>query len=107
VLWAAAIAHVFAGDIDYGLAGTLLVGAIPGVWLASRLSLLAPVKPLRLGLAVVLLGAGLGMLQKAGVGIPDAVMIAAPVTTIAVVAGAALREVVRGAPPRAVRGQAA
>jgi uncharacterized protein len=95
VLWAAAIAHVFAGDIDYGLAGTLLIGAIPGVWVASRLSLVAPVGALRLGLAVVLLGAGLGMLQKAGVGIPDAVMVIAPAVTIAVVAGAALREIVR------------
>jgi hypothetical protein len=50
---------------------------------------------LRLGLALVLLGAGLGMLQKAGVGIPDAVMVVAPALTIAVVAGAALRQLVR------------
>ena len=83
---------VFAGDIDYGLAGTLLIGAIPGVWIASRLSLVAPVGALRLGLAVVLLGAGLGMLQKAGVGIPDGVMVVAPALTITVVAGAALRQ---------------
>src|SRR5204863_3844626 len=29
LLWAAAIAHVIAGNVDFGLAGTILIGSIP------------------------------------------------------------------------------
>src|ERR687890_829519 len=31
LLWAAGIAHVIAGNVDYGLMGNILVGSIPGV----------------------------------------------------------------------------
>ncbi|MGD1056878.1 MAG: sulfite exporter TauE/SafE family protein [Solirubrobacteraceae bacterium] len=92
VLWAAGIAHVFAGDIDYGLAGTLLVGAIPGVLLSTQISLHAPQGALRGALALVLLGAGLGMLSKAGVAIPSAALAIAPAIVIGLVGGAVLKE---------------
>jgi hypothetical protein len=92
VLWTAAIAHVFAGDIDYGLAGTLLVGAIPGILLSTQISLRAPQGALRAALGVILVGAALGMLAKAGVGIPSAVLAVAPAVVIAIVAGAVVRE---------------
>ncbi len=92
VLWAAAIAHVFAGDIDYGLAETLLIGAIPGILLSTQLSLQAPQGAIRGALAVVLLGAGLGMLTKAGVDIPSGLLAIPPVIVIGLVAGAVLRE---------------
>ena len=92
VLWAAAVAHVFAGDIDYALAGTLLVGAIPGIVLSTQISLRAPQGALRAALGVILVGAALGMLSKAGVGIPSAVLAVAPVVVIAIVAGAVVRE---------------
>jgi uncharacterized membrane protein YfcA len=92
VLWAAAIAHVFAGDIDYGLAGTLLVGAIPGILLSTQISLRAPQGALRGALAVVLLGAGLGMLEKAGVAVPSFVLAIAPAIVIGLVGGAVLKE---------------
>ena len=88
VLWAAAIAHVFANDIDYGLAGTLLLGAIPGILLSTQLSLRVPQGALRGALAVVLLGAGLGMLTKAGVAIPSGVLAIAPAIVFALVGGA-------------------
>ncbi len=88
VLWAAAIAHVFANDIDYGLAGTLLIGAIPGILISTHLSLRAPASALRGALAAVLLGAGLGMLSKAGVAIPSAALAVAPVVVIVLVGGA-------------------
>jgi uncharacterized protein len=91
VLWAAAIAHVFANDIDYGLAGTLLIGAIPGILISTHISLRAPVGALRGALAVVLLGAGLGMLTKAGVGIPSGVLAIAPVIVFALVGGAVVK----------------
>jgi uncharacterized protein len=92
VLWAAGIAHVFAGDIDYGLAGTLLVGAIPGILLSTQISLRAPQGTLRAALAVVLLGAGLGMLEKAGVAVPSFVLAIAPAIVIGLVGGAVLKE---------------
>jgi uncharacterized protein len=87
-LWAAAIAHVFANDIDYGLAGTLLIGAIPGILLSTQISLRAPTGALRGALAVVLIGAGLGMLTKAGVAVPSGVLAIAPVIVFALVGGA-------------------
>jgi uncharacterized protein len=91
VLWAAAIAHVFANDIDYGLAGTLLIGAIPGILLSTQLSLRVPTGALRGALAVVLLGAGLGMLTKAGVAIPSGVLAIAPAIVFGLVGGAVLK----------------
>jgi hypothetical protein len=41
---------------------------------------------------VILVGAALGMLSKAGVGIPSAVLAIAPAVVIAIVAGAVVRE---------------
>jgi uncharacterized protein len=98
VLWAAGIAHVFAGDIDYGLTGTLLLGAIPGVLLSTQISLRAPQGALRGALAVVLLGAGLGMLTKAGVAVPSYALAIAPAIVIVLVAGAVLKERSGGLP---------
>jgi uncharacterized protein len=79
LLWAAAIAHVVAGNVDFGLAGTILIGSVPGVWLGSHMSVRVPVATLRLALAVVLIGAALGLLSKAGAGIPTPALAAAPV----------------------------
>jgi uncharacterized protein len=80
VLWAAAIAHVVAGNVDYGLMGNILVGSIPGIWVGSHLSVRVPTGSLRLALAVVLLGAGLGLLTKADVlDVPAPVLAAFPV----------------------------
>lgn len=87
VLAVAALAHVVAGDIDYGLAGTILIGSVPGIWLSSRVALRAPQGALRLALAMILVGAGLGMLTKAGLAIPTPILAVAPVGVFAVVAG--------------------
>ncbi|MFP5022276.1 sulfite exporter TauE/SafE family protein [Pseudonocardia phyllosphaerae] len=35
---AATLGHLLFGDVSFGLAGALLVGALPGVWLGARLS---------------------------------------------------------------------
>src|SRR3954453_11881032 len=79
LLWAAALAHVVDGNVDYALAGTILIGSIPGVWLGSRWSVLLPVATLRTGLAIVLIGGGLGLLTKAGADIPVPGLAGAPV----------------------------
>jgi uncharacterized membrane protein YfcA len=74
LLWAAALAHLVAGDIDYGLAGTILIGSLPGVWIGSALSARVPVGALRTSLGVLLIGGGLALVQKAGASIPTEVI---------------------------------
>jgi uncharacterized protein len=94
LLWAAAIAHIFAGNVDFGLAGNILIGSVPGVWIGSNLTLKVPAGVLRTTLGLVLIGAGLGLLTKAGVGIPGAVIAAFP----AAVAVMVIVVLVRGRP---------
>jgi uncharacterized membrane protein YfcA len=104
LLWAAAAAHIVAGNVDFGLAGNILVGSVPGVWIGSNLTLRVGASVLRTTLALVLIGAGLALLTKAGAGIPGLVIAAFPaaiailVTTVLVrdrrngrVAGAQVR----------------
>lgn len=79
LLWAAALAHVVAGDVDYGLAGTILIGSVPGVWIGSALSYRMPVGTLRIILGLLLIGGGLGLGKKAGIDIPTAVIAAFPI----------------------------
>ena len=78
LLWAAALAHVIAGNVDFGLAGTILIGSIPGVWIGSHWSIRTPVPTLRTGLGVILIGASLGLLSKAGANIPVAILAGVP-----------------------------
>jgi uncharacterized protein len=85
LLWAAAIAHVIAGNVDFALAGTILLGSIPGVWIGSGLTMRLPVGVMRATLAIVLVAAGLALLQKANVGIASGVIIGVPFV-IAIVA---------------------
>jgi uncharacterized protein len=83
LLWAAGLAHVTAGNVDFGLAGTILLGSVPGVWLGSHWSVRVEPAVLRTTLAVVLIGAGLALLIKAGLDIPVAVIVPFPVAVIA------------------------
>jgi uncharacterized membrane protein YfcA len=64
LLWAAGIAHWIGGNIDFLLAGTILVGSIPGVIIGSDLSVKAPQKFLRYALAVVLIASGTTLIAK-------------------------------------------
>jgi len=85
LLWAAAIAHVVAGNVDWTLMVNILLGSLPGVWLGAHLVTKIDVSTLRLALAIVLLGGGLGLLSKAGAAIPPAVIAAVPVVLAVVV----------------------
>src|SRR3954449_12842569 len=85
LLWAAAAAHVVAGNVDYGLMVNILVGSVPGVWLGSHLVTKIQASTLRTALAIVLVGSGLGLLSKAGAGIPPGVIAAVPVLLAVVV----------------------
>lgn len=78
LLWAAAIAHIAAGNVDYALAGTILIGSVPGVWLGSHMSVRLPAGTLRTVLGVVLIGAAMGLASKAGLPIPPVTIAAVP-----------------------------
>jgi uncharacterized membrane protein YfcA len=82
LLWAAGLAHIVAGNVDFGLVGTILLGSVPGVWLGSHWSVRVEPAVLRTTLAVVLIGAGLALLIKAGLDIPVAVIVPFPLAVI-------------------------
>jgi uncharacterized protein len=83
LLWAAGLAHVIACNVDFGLAGTILLGSVPGVWLGSHWSVRVEPAVLRMTLAIVLIGAGLALLIKAGLGIPVGVIVPFPLAVVA------------------------
>ncbi len=80
LLWVAALAHLFSGNVDLLLTATILIGSLPGVWLGTRLSTTLPERGLRPALGIVLLAAGLALLTKAGADIPAAVIVAVPLS---------------------------
>jgi uncharacterized membrane protein YfcA len=82
LLWAAGIAHLTAGNVDFGLVGTILLGSVPGVWVGSHWSVRVDPAVLRTTLAVVLIGAGLALLIKAGLDLPVAVIVPFPLAVI-------------------------
>ena len=58
---AAALGHLIIGDAKLGLAATVLIGAIPGIYAGAKLSARAPSGVLRWVLAILLLGSGLAL----------------------------------------------
>ena len=105
LLWAAALAHVVAGNVDFGLAGTILIGSLPGVWVGSNWSIRTPVAALRTALGVILIAAGMALLSKAGVEIPTAVLAGLPLGLLAWLLGQRLvRRRARAAAVRAPEG---
>lgn len=85
VLYAAAAAHVVAGNVDYALAGTILIGSVPGVYAGSHLSVRLPAGTLRTVLGVVLIGAAMGLGSKAGLPIPPIAIAVVPVVLAVIV----------------------
>ena len=59
---AASLAHILFGDFELALTATILVGAIPGVYVGARVSSRAPGGLVRRALAVVLMASGLKLL---------------------------------------------
>ena len=92
LLWAAGLAHIVAGNVDFGLAGNILVGSVPGVWIGSHWSVRVEPAVLRTTLAVVLIGAGLALLIKAGLDLPLAVIVPFPVAVIVLLVVTIVRE---------------
>ena len=72
LLWAASIGNILLGNVDFALAGLLLLGSIPGVLIGTRLSVRLPALALRCALAGVLLAAAGSLAVKAGLPLPPA-----------------------------------
>jgi uncharacterized membrane protein YfcA len=92
LLWAAAAAHIVAGNVDFALAANILIGSVPGVWIGSHWSVRVPEAVLRGTLAVVLIGAGMALLAKAGLGIPTLALVPFPVAVVGLIVFTAVRE---------------
>jgi hypothetical protein len=60
---AAALGHLLFGDFQMGLTGSLLIGAIPGVYVGAHVSARAPDRLIRPALIVVLAASGLKLLD--------------------------------------------
>ena len=79
LLWAAGIAHVIAGNVDYGLMANILIGSIPGVIAGERLARGVPAAGLRPALGCAMLASALGVASKAGLDLPAVAIIGPPV----------------------------
>jgi uncharacterized protein len=64
LLWAAGMAHWVSGNVDFVLAGNILLGSVPGVVVGAHFATRAPVGFLRTALGVVLVASGLVTVQK-------------------------------------------
>jgi uncharacterized membrane protein YfcA len=64
LLWAAGLAHIVGGNVDFVLAGNILIGSIPGVIIGAALSSKAPQGFIRTALGLVLVGSGIVTIQK-------------------------------------------
>jgi uncharacterized membrane protein YfcA len=69
---AAAVGHLFFGDLQFPLAGAILLGSVPGVLIGARLSSRAPGDVVRAALVAVLLASALKLF-----GLPGPVVLAA------------------------------
>ncbi len=93
LLWVASIAHFISGNVDLLLALNIMLGSIPGVWIGSGLATTLPEGVLRPALGLVLLAAGLALLNKAGLEFPLYVIFLVPaVVALAIVATQRFRE---------------
>jgi uncharacterized membrane protein YfcA len=83
LLWVAAAAHIVSGNVDFGLAGTILLGSVPGVWIGASLASKVPEQGLRPALGIVIFASGLALLTKAGLELPAAVLVGVPLALAA------------------------
>ena len=75
----AALGHLLFGDVQLAITGSLLLGALPAIYLGARLSSSAPAGVTRPIVSGVLLASALALLQAPG----WALLLAAPVAIVA------------------------
>jgi uncharacterized membrane protein YfcA len=63
LLWVAGLGHLAQGNVDLRAMYWLLLGSIPGIWVASRFTVRLPQNALRLALAGVLMLSGVKLLH--------------------------------------------
>ena len=83
LLWAAGLAHMVAGNVDYGLMGNILVGSVPGVLVGEWLSRRVPAGGLRPALGAAMLASALGVASKAGLDLPAYAIVGPPLLALA------------------------
>lgn len=74
---AATVSHVVFGHVDLGLTGSVLVGALPGVYLGARVSSRAPDALIRPVLVVILLASALKLLDFSNVALGGTLLLVA------------------------------
>ena len=89
---AAALGHLLYGDVEFSLAGSLLIGAIPGVLIGARISSRAADHVIRPILVVVLLASGAKLLDA-----PNELILGFLGLALLVGLAASARSMVRGA----------
>jgi uncharacterized membrane protein YfcA len=80
---AAALGHVFFGDLHLDLSAAILVGSIPGVLLGARLSARAPAGAIRAALVLVLLASALKLFGASNLVVVVTVVVVALAGTVA------------------------
>jgi uncharacterized protein len=86
LLWAAGIAHIVGGNVDFPLAANIMIGSVPGVIIGSNLSVKWPQGALRYALGLILIAAGLTIMSKANTDLIPWVMVAASVGVVSLFA---------------------
>ena len=84
----ASLGHLLFGDFELGVTGSILVGAIPGVWLGARVSSRTPGSLVRRALAVIMLASGTKLL---GASTPVVLVVTATALVVGVAAWAWVR----------------
>ncbi|MGI8731465.1 MAG: sulfite exporter TauE/SafE family protein [Solirubrobacteraceae bacterium] len=79
LLWAAGLAHIAGGNVDFLLMATILAGSLPGVVIGTQLIGYVPAGVLRPALGCVLLASALGVLSKAGLDLSPVALLGLPV----------------------------
>jgi uncharacterized membrane protein YfcA len=74
---AATLGHLIYGEVSFGIAGSVLIGAIPGAIIGAQISSRAPGGLIRRALAVLLLASGLALL-----GAPTEVVVGSAVAAL-------------------------
>jgi uncharacterized protein len=86
LLWAAGIAHIVGGNVDFPLAVNIMIGSVPGVIIGSNLSVKWPQGALRYALGLILIAAGLTIMSKANTDLIPWVMVAASIGIVSLFA---------------------
>jgi uncharacterized protein len=84
----ASVGHVLFGDFTLGLTGSILIGAIPGVWLGARVSSRTPGSLVRRALTLVMLASGTKLL---GASTTTVIVVAVVALVVGVAVWAAVR----------------